>query len=544
MLLNLFSDQPTGINNLVLNFVKILNVKVTKDIILDKMQSHPDYPSMLSISDTLNKININTLALTIEKDQFLTLSQPFISVLNDHNKSFVIVESINEEKTVLINDQGKKSYQPTASFMKTVEGTVLVAEPSEGNMEKEYLIKSILGWANNLRFVIGYFVFFLLGFIIIKQQIIPQSSLTGSAAFQLTQYTLFFIGMILSSVLIWIEYDQNNTALKRVCSLGKDTSCTAVLTNKGSKIFNLLSWSEIGLFYFCGSVIYMINAIGKPENISIIFLLTILCSGYPIYSILYQWLVIRQWCVLCLCIQLILITSMIISLLTLPLPISNILYLRPHNLDLLVLIKSYLITPLVWWFFKPFLYKNRRSMEAEYKLARFKNNEYVFNTMLAKEMIIRQKPNNLGVSFGDPSSPNYLLKVCNPFCSACSKSQMEIDDLVKGTSNWYVQIIYYIPKSDFDNPIRKTVAHFLALYDSLNKESAFEAISYWYRTPKKDYEAFAKKYPTDKKIEEYNSIIEEMIQWGENENIRYTPTIYVNGHLIPELYSVSDLTFI
>lgn len=95
MFFSFLSEQQKGINLLVIEFVNSLKIKVTKNTILDLLQSHPDYPSLLSISDTLKKINIETLALKIDNDQFLNLPLPFIAIQNDTNNSFIIVETID-----------------------------------------------------------------------------------------------------------------------------------------------------------------------------------------------------------------------------------------------------------------------------------------------------------------------------------------------------------------------------------------------------------------------------------------------------------------
>ena len=47
-------------------FLKLLNVKVTDTTVDDTLQNHPDWPSLLCISDSLNKWNVPNAAGKIE----------------------------------------------------------------------------------------------------------------------------------------------------------------------------------------------------------------------------------------------------------------------------------------------------------------------------------------------------------------------------------------------------------------------------------------------------------------------------------------------
>lgn len=41
-----------------IHFLKLLNVKVTNTTVNETLQNHPDWPSLLCISDSLNKWNV------------------------------------------------------------------------------------------------------------------------------------------------------------------------------------------------------------------------------------------------------------------------------------------------------------------------------------------------------------------------------------------------------------------------------------------------------------------------------------------------------
>ena len=52
----------------VIKLLKYLSVNIEPDIIVGELERHPDYPSMLAISDVLKALNIENAAYRIEYD--------------------------------------------------------------------------------------------------------------------------------------------------------------------------------------------------------------------------------------------------------------------------------------------------------------------------------------------------------------------------------------------------------------------------------------------------------------------------------------------
>jgi len=51
--------------NTIIAFLKLLDVKVNNSTVDETLQNHPDWPSLLSISDALSKWNIPNAATKI-----------------------------------------------------------------------------------------------------------------------------------------------------------------------------------------------------------------------------------------------------------------------------------------------------------------------------------------------------------------------------------------------------------------------------------------------------------------------------------------------
>ena len=66
----------------------------------------------------------------------------------------------------------------------------------------------------------------------------------------------------------------------------------------------------------------------------------------------------------------------------------------------------------------------------------------------------------------------------------------------------------------------------------------------WYLAKKKDFEAYSKKYHLNGEIKEEAVEIDKMKAWCDKAEITFTPTIYVNGHRLPERYKLEELKFV
>lgn len=67
--------------------LKLLKVKHTNGYIKDSVLSHPDHPSLLSIADTLDKYNIENVAVKITEEKFDALPTPCIVQVSKHGSA-------------------------------------------------------------------------------------------------------------------------------------------------------------------------------------------------------------------------------------------------------------------------------------------------------------------------------------------------------------------------------------------------------------------------------------------------------------------------
>jgi len=347
---------------------------------------------------------------------------------------------------------------------------------------------------------------------------------------------MLLAGVIVTSLLLWYEIDKNNPLLQKVCTGIAKGNCNAILTGKQAKVFNWLSWSEVGFFYFAGSLLTLLFV---ENSITIIAWLNLLTLPYIIFSIYYQWKVAKQWCILCLAVQ------ALLGLGGINIIANNFLYpLQPFSFLLIArCILFYLLPVLIWYATKPYLLRLQEAKNTKREYLRIKFNAEIFETLLKKQKAITISADGLGINLGNPDATNSIIKVCNPYCGPCSKTHPKIDELLEQNANVKVKIIFTTPNDEAHHAINPT-RHLVTIAEKTNNEKIIkQSLDDWYLAEKKDYDLFAAKYPLNGELLKQDKKIEAMDKWCKAMEINFTPTIFLNGYQLPDAYSIEDLKY-
>lgn len=201
----------------------------------------------------------------------------------------------------------------------------------------------------------------------------------------------------------------------------------------------------------------------------------------------------------------------------------------------------FLASVLVWLTLKPYLIAKGELQGVKSKLAKFMSNREVFDYFLSSSRKIMTNPEGLGIFLKGQSSKFHVLKVCNPYCGPCARSHPILEQLYKA-GNIDLQILF-LTGGDDQTQIQ-TVSHLMAIASNGQTEYTRQALDDWYIPEKKEYDAFAAKYPMNGELTKQGQHIKAMQDWAEEEKIAHTPTIFINGYELPSAYSVEDLKYI
>ncbi|MBB6270901.1 putative membrane protein/thiol-disulfide isomerase/thioredoxin [Pedobacter cryoconitis] len=519
-----------------------LNVKVTSSTLEKDITFHPDYPSLLSISDTLGKYGVDNISVKIQPSKLHQLPLPCIVQIKSsetNNDLFSIIKSIDSSGLTYYDPLKLQWVKTTLKDFSILwpTGIVLFTDAVNARGEKDYLKNKREEYQSNITKYSTFLAMPSLALVLIVMTFFQNGSV---AIIPSVYFILTLSGALIGGALVWYELDQNNAVLQQICSAGKKVNCGALLNSKASKVLGV-SWSTIGLMYFAVSLfIQMLSGLSNPIALSLLAWLNMLAVPFVLFSVYYQWRIAKQWCVLCLSIQGVLVLQLVTAFLNDWHVLITIKTLLPvANFIFLACIISFIIVNLLL----PALRSTKENKSNLAELQRLKHNPQIFEALLEKQKKITGNTDGLGILLGNSEAIYKLIKVCNPYCGPCAKAHLPIDELLQSHPDLQVQIIFTAENIDCD--IRATtVKHLLAIAKNNSESTVKKALDEWYLAKTKDYKLFAIKFPMNGELKQQDANVEAMSQWCNDNNIMFTPTFFVNGYQLPEMYSISDLKYL
>lgn len=523
---------------LMIGVFSYLKVKVSKSTVLKEISFHPFFPSLHSISWMLKRYGFENIALTVNISKLHDLPRPFFLYTNysiDFPIKFITgiegdqIEYINEKK-MLITDRIDR-------IIKDSNAAVILFEKQQEVEEKDYRKRTLKQLLQN-SFIYVLAAISLLILLGRAMQIMWNGGASSSLIF-----LLFFVtnltGFIFSILLARIEIGDlsNNSLLRKICGTGKKANCNAVLSSSGSKLLNLISWSELGVLYFFTSLLYLLIVNPVISGSSPIVSNSILVAPYIIFSIYYQGRVVKQWCPLCLIILSIISVQFFTSVLT----VTNYTlswgdYGSFSVIGLFLLVLGINL--------KKITLQASRGFHYERKYIQLKSHPAVFDSFAEnKSKVNLGALQKKGIVLGNISATNHILMVCSPFCSPCADAHKKLSVLLGNNSNLALQIIF-ITSNEINDPTTYPVRHFLYAYKELGLKKAEELLHAWYQNKYQSYESFAKSFPVSQTLPDYREEIRLMQDWIKVNQIEYTPTLFLNGKEIPLEYGIEELSYV
>jgi len=509
--------------------LKLLKVNVSITTIDQTLQEHPDYPSFLSITDSLNKWNVESIAIQTTADKLPEIPTPFIT--NYKNGQFIVVNQILKDVYIL-NQHGKKETISKEQFLAQWSETIVIAESNDQSGEPDYKNKQRKAILNTL--AVG-----LIPLGILAAVLIP--FINGNLGLVATLYIVAkLVGLTASVLLLWYDIDKGNPLLKQICSGIQKANCSAVLNTKAASLLGILTWSEVGFIYFASSLLFAAFA-GINIILPLLTLFSLLALPYIVFSIYYQWKIAKQWCVLCLAVQSVLLVEGILTAID-----NSISYAAIEQIIINHWSTAFaaLFVPIaVWFLLKPILKRNQAAKHEKRSYLQLKFNEQVFTSLLEKQRSIFEYPTDgLGITIGNPNASKTIVKVCNPYCGPCANAHPEFEKIVKENPTIKAQIIFTTTNDEKDFG-SKPVKHLLAIAEKGNEILTENALDDWYLAKEKNYDQFANKYPMNGELQKQAEKIDLMKSWCDKVNILYTPTIFIDGYELPKNYRIGDINY-
>ncbi|MFA6087767.1 cysteine peptidase family C39 domain-containing protein [Mucilaginibacter sp.] len=513
----------------LIELLRLLGSPVTATEVINELNIHPDYPNLLALNDVLNNFGIESGAYRINSDELPGVPCPFIAHTRKSGTEFLLVKSL-DTNTVTVTDQNKKDYKiDVKEFENIFDGVVLVPETNETTLSQNKTSGSFS--IEKIRYPLAIallFIAFIAGVVL-------HSSVFMS--WQNALAWLFKTGGLAVSVLLLIQsIDKNNPLVQTLCRGNNKANCNTILSSKAANVFEGLTWSEVGFFYFAGTWLTLMFSGGSIAMLQILAILNILSLPYTVYSIYYQARVAKQWCVLCCTVQVLLWLEFV------PLVIS---FTQPFEFlnatgwfNLLICMTLPVAT---WLLLKPLLLKAQQVKPLKDQLRQFKYNGELFNSLLKEQPKYAMPAEEWSIVLGNVEAENIITMVSNPYCPPCAKVHDVLNDWLNHNPDIQARIVFTADNSEKDikTPVTR---HLMALNQLPDKAIVKQALHDWYNQKQKNYEAWAKLYPVQLNKADFVQL-DKQKAWCQLAEIKATPTLLVNGYVLPNAYQIKDIKY-
>jgi len=410
-------------------------------------------------------------------------------------------------------------------FLQTWTGVVLLAETDENSIEPDYRDNRKKEYATTLqKYGLLSAIILLTGLLFIHNRIYENAG-------WILVFPVNLLGIYVSYLLVQKQLHIHSEYADKICSLFKQNDCNNVLESKAAKLWGIIGWSEIGLGYFISNMLIILL---MPEMFSYLAFVNILTLPYTVWSIWYQKFKAKQWCPLCLGVQMLLWTVFMINL------TFGFIQLPDFKIEELLLAGIvYFVPTIAINLLIPFISRAQKTGQITQEFNSLKTNEDVFETFLKKQTLYEVNKSTSKILLGNPESEMLVTILTNPHCAPCARMHTRVEKLLQDTNNSIcIQYIF----SSFGKELESSARFLIAVYFAYPLEKAIKIYGEWFQEGKNKREDFFSKYSCkqDEQVEE------EFLchnKWKETCQLRATPTILINGYELPNNYKIEDLKY-
>jgi uncharacterized membrane protein/glutaredoxin len=508
------------------NFNYLFQILEKENIIIDKtefefqIQSHPDYPSLLAISDTLSFFNIDNGAMRVEASDMVLLPDRYVALLSEseNNPQLYFIEKkgsayfyTNNKKSIAISELELKS--------RWKEIVLLVEKP-----EKEEVIQPPKDYLSLALQIIVIMLFLL---------VLSQFEASLSTQFFIL---LPIIGILFSIAAMKDLFGTKSELINSFCNMTSTTSCATVVGSNKWKIFEIVNFSDLSVIFFASQFLGLLFFLFSG-SIKVYFEIQqiLLLAAVPVLflSVYYQKYVEKKWCPICL-----VIISIILSELGYLIVFHDDAFSLSIN-GLIVFGFVFLSVMLSWSALKKILTNQKELKELHLKSLRFERNYTLFkNSLLAKKKVeLPQSP----LVLGNKESETIITVISNPFCGHCKEAHEIMDAiLAKHHNDVQIQVILKTNLETENEVNKKLFRSLMGIYKQEGETTFTIALKSWFDN--KNIEEWFSLFPINTTTE-FDSIFNNQYKWCKENDLNFTPAIFVNGYEFPKIYDRKNLEF-
>jgi len=490
-----------------------------------QLLSHPSYPSLHSVTGVLDHFCIDNLALEVPKNRETLFQLPdnFISIVSEeNNQDFVVVNQKEDNVKLLYGDKKNKTVS-IDKFFSIWNGIIVVIDKQDIKTSNKKVTNTAL--LNNVYFLSAAVLLGLFFF-------------TKPSLFQSSHFILSLIGLWVSSLIVKHELGFQSKALDKICISNETTSCDAVLNSKGASISKHFKLSDISLIYFAGLTLSWLILINTSIIINSVILLTLIALPITLYSIYYQYNIVKKWCPLCLGIVAVLWAQCG----TLFFDQTFLSSIELDKKSSFILFFSFLLTTSLWLFLKPLLKKQQELEKLEIDHYKFKRNFDLFNAVYSKNKVIDTTINDRQeIVLGNKNAALQILIVTNPSCFYCKEAHTDLENVLKKNSDSINITIRFNVPADENNIANKVAKRLIEIYNTESEKKCSEALHEVYKDGADLYHWLLKW--KESKGNSFENLLNVTKEWCIDNSINFTPALFINDKQFPKEYNRTDINY-
>jgi uncharacterized membrane protein len=498
--------------NVIKKYLEFSQFSNLKDDFEDLFLSHPNYPSLFAISDSLDTLAIENIVVKVPKESLDELPDSFVT-LSDNE---LVLVTKTKHNIRIENEKGIKKNLSFHDFLILWDQIVIVIESD--------VVKKVINKKINLKWL-----FYSLPFI----ALISLSALYNPYD-QLSVIVLLtsLLGLLVSIFILQEKFGIENEMVSKICNSNLNISCESVI--QSSKKLKWISFSDLPfLFFSISTASILINPVTLTKIIGMLSIITI---PIVIYSIFLQRYQLKKWCVLCLFVSVIILCQSIFFGFT----TTSFLVLSVE-----AVLGFFFVTVFItscWFYLKPFLEHKINSDKEALELKRFKRNFTVFKS-LSKEVINTAGFELLqGVHFGNKFAQLNLTLILSPSCGHCHTAFQQAMVLVKKfPEKVFLNVLFNVNPENNNNPYKVIVENLLSINSTL-PEKIEAAISDWH-SKGMTIEEWLTKWQLTEIDNEIKNEMYKQYKWCLQNGFNYTPVKIYNYKLLPKEYNIEELKY-
>ncbi|MCW5909667.1 MAG: thioredoxin domain-containing protein [Cyclobacteriaceae bacterium] len=503
-------------------FLSHLKIPVSKRYVQQLVTAHPDFPSLLSVSDVFSRLGVTHRVTRIQKDQLSELEYPYLLPLDKGRGDILLIDS-------------HESLRKNNDRLEQWGGIVLLADSSKTTSDNDNnILYTLERNAKACTLTAGIAFILLLGL----------SQLSPFAWINVVLLALTICGLITGYFLFAKELGIAYSAVEAFCNTGKNTNCDAVLKSEVSLLG--IKFSDAALTYFLFQVFLLGLAPALSLEIPVVFVLAILSLlTLPIilFSLYYQYVIAKTWCRLCLVVVAILLGqagilgyAFFAGLITKQ-GVSLVFVAAVFIMGLLLLAIVLLV--------KYTLERHEKLNQQRSTGNRIKHNASVFLSFLQKQKQIDDTPFENDMIMGNPNAPIKITMVSNLYCNPCKLKHQVAAQLVATYPESIRLTMRFVKSANYKVRGLDSLDYLAGAWlthargKANEQEVTARMLHSWFDLW--DLEKFGKKWFVSEVVRaECKRLAEVHNNWANAAEIRQTPAIFLNGYEMPKEYSIED----